>query len=95
MAFFEAKCAPKHGFCLRSNKNCDWCVTVAKYYKCGPRWAIDVWRREMSAWKVASLGWYIITAGTVMDGRSVGRFIFALLVATILNFVSWLYEKDE
>jgi hypothetical protein len=22
MAFFEAKCAPKHEFCLRSNKNC-------------------------------------------------------------------------
>jgi len=49
----------------------------------------------MSAWKVASLGWYIIAAATVMEGRSVGRFIVALLVATILNFVSWLYEKDE
>ncbi len=49
----------------------------------------------MSAWKVASLGWYIIAAGTVMEGRSVGRFIFAILIATILNFVSWLYEKDE
>jgi uncharacterized membrane protein YvlD (DUF360 family) len=49
----------------------------------------------MSAWKVASLGWYIIAAATVIEGRSVGRFIFALLVAIILNFVSWLYEKDE
>ncbi|MEZ5888977.1 MAG: hypothetical protein R3D52_01195 [Xanthobacteraceae bacterium] len=49
----------------------------------------------MSAWKVASLGWYIIAAATVMEGRSVGRFVIALLIAIVLNFVSWLYEKDE